>query len=85
MPGQWEFQIGPVDAAEVADQLWVARWLLYRIAEDLRRLPAHARPQAGQGRLERRRRAHQLLDQGDARELRRVITAAESLGAAGKR
>ena len=34
MPGQWEFQVGPVGAAEVADQLWVARWLLYRIAED---------------------------------------------------
>ncbi len=34
MPGQWEFQIGPVGAPEVADQLWIARWLLERIAED---------------------------------------------------
>jgi len=34
MPGQWEFQIGPASAPEVADHLWVARWLLYRIAED---------------------------------------------------
>jgi glutamine synthetase len=34
MPGQWEFQVGPVGAPDVADQLWVARWLLYRIAED---------------------------------------------------
>jgi len=34
MPGQWEFQIGPLGPLEVADQLWVARWLLYRIAED---------------------------------------------------
>ena len=34
MPGQWEFQIGPVGAPRVADELWVARWLLYRIAED---------------------------------------------------
>jgi glutamine synthetase len=34
MPGQWEFQIGPVAAPQVADELWVARWLLYRIAED---------------------------------------------------
>jgi glutamine synthetase len=33
MPGQWEFQVGPVDAMEVSDQLWVARWLLHRIAE----------------------------------------------------
>lgn len=34
MPAQWEFQIGPVAAPAVADELWVARWLLYRIAED---------------------------------------------------
>src|SRR4051812_44901812 len=34
MPGQWEFQIGPVAAPQVADELWLARWLLYRIAED---------------------------------------------------
>ncbi|GAA3249966.1 glutamine synthetase GlnII [Dactylosporangium siamense] len=34
MPGQWEFQIGPVGAPRVADELWIARWLLYRIAED---------------------------------------------------
>lgn len=33
MPGQWEFQVGPLSPLEVADQLWVARWLLYRIAE----------------------------------------------------
>jgi len=33
MPGQWEFQIGPVGAPTVADHLWVARWLLYRIGE----------------------------------------------------
>jgi glutamine synthetase len=34
MPGQWEFQVGPLSPLEVADQLWVARWLLYRTAED---------------------------------------------------
>jgi len=33
MPGQWEFQIGPVSSPQVADELWIARWLLYRIAE----------------------------------------------------
>jgi glutamine synthetase len=35
MPGQWEFQIGGpgVDAISVSDQLWVARWMLYRVAE----------------------------------------------------
>lgn len=34
MPGQWEFQIGPVGPVEVSDELWLARWLLYRTAED---------------------------------------------------
>ncbi|MDE3094367.1 MAG: glutamine synthetase beta-grasp domain-containing protein [Chloroflexota bacterium] len=34
MPGQWEFQIGPLGAVEASDHLWVARWLLYRIAEE---------------------------------------------------
>ncbi len=34
MPGQWEFQVGPLNALEVSDELWLARWLLYRIAED---------------------------------------------------
>ncbi len=34
MPGQWEFQIGPTPALAVSDQLWVARWLLYRVGED---------------------------------------------------
>jgi glutamine synthetase len=33
MPGQWEFQIGPVVAPTAADHLWLARWLLYRIGE----------------------------------------------------
>lgn len=33
MPGQWEFQIGPADPLEVGDHLWLARYLLYRIAE----------------------------------------------------
>ncbi len=34
MPGQWEFQIGPSGVVDIADQLWLARWLLYRIGED---------------------------------------------------
>ena len=33
MPGQWEFQVGPLSALDVSDQLWVARWLLYRTGE----------------------------------------------------
>ena len=34
MPGQWEFQIGPADTVTVGDHLWVARYLLFRLAED---------------------------------------------------
>lgn len=37
MPGQWEFQIGGpnVDPLTASDHLWFARWLLYRIGEDI--------------------------------------------------
>lgn len=41
MPGQWEFQIGyrgdkneSVDILSMADQTWIARWLLYRVGEE---------------------------------------------------
>jgi len=36
MPGQWEFQVGgpSVDGLRASDDLWLARWLLYRIGED---------------------------------------------------
>jgi len=41
LPGQWEFQVGyrgvPGESADpltVADHLWLARWLLWRVAED---------------------------------------------------
>lgn len=41
MPGQWEFQVGyrgrkgdDPSLINVADHLWVARWLLHRVAED---------------------------------------------------
>ena len=34
MIGQWEFQVGPLGPVEVSDQLWLARWLLYRIGEN---------------------------------------------------
>ena len=34
MPGQWEFQVGPVGPLEVSDQLWLARWLLHRVSEE---------------------------------------------------
>ncbi len=41
MPGQWEFQVGyrglegePGDALKIADHLWLARYLLHRVAEE---------------------------------------------------
>jgi glutamine synthetase len=32
-PGQWEFQIGPCTGIEEGDHMWMARYLLVRIAE----------------------------------------------------
>ena len=34
MMGQWEFQIGILPPPLIGDQLWTARWLLFRIAEE---------------------------------------------------
>lgn len=34
MPAQWEFQIGTLPPLELADKLWLARWLLYRLGEN---------------------------------------------------
>jgi glutamine synthetase len=34
MPGQWEFQVGPLSPLEVSDHMWIARWLLHRTAEE---------------------------------------------------
>jgi len=48
MPGQWEFQVGPLGPLDVSDQLTVARWLLHRIAEDYDVvITLAAKPQAG--------------------------------------
>ena len=34
MPGQWEFQVGPCLGIEIGDHMWLARYLLQRVAED---------------------------------------------------
>jgi len=34
MPAQWEFQVGPTEGIHMGDDLWVARYLLERVAED---------------------------------------------------
>lgn len=33
MPGQWEFQVGPSEGINMGDELWIARFLLHRVAE----------------------------------------------------
>ena len=58
MMGQWEFQIGILPQPLIGDHLWVARWLLFRIAEDFDVFATLGGPQAGIGRLERCRSAH---------------------------
>lgn len=32
--GQWEYQIGPVEGIEAANQLWISRYLLLKVAEE---------------------------------------------------
>ena len=34
MPAQWEFQVGPTLGIHMGDDLWLARYLLIRVAED---------------------------------------------------
>jgi glutamine synthetase len=33
LPGQWEYQVGPVVGIEAADQLWISRYIMHRVAE----------------------------------------------------
>jgi len=35
MPGQWEFQIGPCEGIDSGDHLWMARYLMIRVTEEL--------------------------------------------------
>jgi glutamine synthetase len=34
MPAQWEFQVGPCEGISMGDDLWIARFLLHRVAEE---------------------------------------------------
>lgn len=34
MPAQWEFQVGPCVGVSIGDDLWMARYILKRIAEE---------------------------------------------------
>ncbi|KAI0799316.1 glutamine synthetase-like protein [Xylaria sp. FL0064] len=48
MPAQWEFQVGPVEGIHLGDQLWMARFLLNRIAEEFgAKISYHPKPIPG--------------------------------------
>ncbi|CAF2115117.1 unnamed protein product, partial [Rotaria magnacalcarata] len=48
MPAQWEYQVGPSEGIDAADQLWTSRYLLQRIAEECgTQVSFHPKPIAG--------------------------------------
>ena len=48
MPSQWEFQVGPCEGIEMGDHLWMARYLLVRLAEQWSiKVSFHPKPLAG--------------------------------------
>lgn len=48
MPSQWEFQVGPCEGIDMGDHLWMARFLLTRIAEQWNvKVSLHPKPLQG--------------------------------------
>lgn len=49
MPSQWEFQVGPCEGIQMGDHLWMARFLLVRIAEQFNvKVSFHPKPLQGE-------------------------------------
>lgn len=48
MPSQWEFQVGPCEGISMGDHLWMARYILIRVAEQWgMKISLHPKPLPG--------------------------------------